>query len=558
MHHAALIFFRPQTIVHKRACSAGLIALLLCTMSPQHARAQDVPPALSRYVQDTVDRSNAGIAYAWAVESSMMIGMFAVGGWMRQMTGVVTRYIRSDVQVVRQRQNLLTDSACLRADQIVLELQMEKIRSNLKKALEAKSIFAISLLEDNLEFVNKRYEALLTGARDPAYIDTTWYKKWPFEPPKTQVWCCPIEGDNDICSQTTSGACTDEGGMSFDTLQECTTFGCRKPEEKKEEPVCPFHSDYLPPSLNGYGCDSEALMLTLDRFPKDTPFARSAFQELRALLLIQNAMEGKDKIGNLVGGIVNGQNPIDLKRKHVALSGCIMNGWCERAPDTACTGPSDCPNKTRCIDARSIGVCDNAQGRQCRADSDCAQGGKCRRLSDALQVELRGAFSLEKNQTGLLHAFRRLRENDGADRTFSESYALDNNFPVINTLARYFRNLFAIFSREQGSREAATFAVGSDPVLSSTTSFKELHNSIALLGRLASGQDGIRGFVRDYAYFLRRSCTDRPCTQRLERILKIVFKDECFRFVSGAFLGDTEEEPGWKKCMEAAQINELR
>ena len=67
-----------------------------------------------------------------------------------------------------------------------------------------------------------------------------------------------------------------------------------------------------------------------------------------------------------------------------------------------------------------------------------------------------------------------------------------------------------------------------------------------------------RSFVRDFAYFLRRSCIDRPCSQRLDRILKIVFTDECFPFVSGQFLNDTVQNPGWRRCMTAAGISELQ
>jgi hypothetical protein len=287
-------------------------------------------------------------------------------------------------------------------------------------------------------------------------------------------------------------------------------------------------------------------------------FTESAGQELRALILLETAMEDSGTLGNLAGGIAAGSDPEDLKRKHVAQYGCIMGGRCQVDINKQCSTIDDCPGKTRCVDARSIGRCDKNTDVKCLTDRDCAGGGKCQRLSDAMQIELRGPFSLEPNHEGLLEAFRLLRSKDGADRASSESLTGDNNKPIaLSGLSSYFRDLFKTFSTQQGDREALTFAVGSDPVLSTTSAFDSLHKSVADLGKLSSSRNGLRSFVRDYAYFLRRSCIDRPCSQRLDRILKIVLKDECFPFVSGEFLNATDQNPAWKRCMDAAGITEL-
>ena len=97
----------------------GLAALLLT----QAVHAQALPNAISPYVQKTIERSNEGIAYAWSVEDAMHFGPFALAGWMRKVTGVITSFATVDLTVVRARQSLLNDSACLRADEILLELQ---------------------------------------------------------------------------------------------------------------------------------------------------------------------------------------------------------------------------------------------------------------------------------------------------------------------------------------------------------------------------------------------------------------------------------------------------
>lgn len=372
------------------------------------------------------------------------------------------------------------------------------------------------------------------------------------------AWCCPAEDIGNTCAQVDAATCAMAGGEAFETLNECTAYGCEAPAQKTEAAVCPFHSDYLPPSLNGYGCDAETLFGLLTGMP-DSPFTDAAIKELEALTTLQRAMEAAGGMGNLAGGIAGGLDPNDLKRKHVSRFGCVMGGVCEANIDITCAGPDECPGKSRCIDARSVGQCDKNPDNICLDNNDCPSNGQCRRLSDAMKIELRGPFSLERNHSGLLEAFRLLRREDGANRMQSEALTPANNKELLtSTVARYLRSLFVSFNTEQGEKEAMTFAVGSDPLLSAGTTFDELHKSVAELGRLAGSKEGIRSFVKDFAYFLRRSCLDRPCNLRLDRIIKIVLRDECFPYVSGAFTSNTEENPAWKRCMDAAGITELR
>jgi hypothetical protein len=539
----------------------SLIGLLLLALMAPRAMAQNAPVPVSDYVRKTIERSDKGIAYAWAMETAMRFGAFALPGWSRQVTGIVTRFVDTNQRIIQQRKSLLDDTVCMRADEIILEMQMEKVRGEMRKALQSQSITAITMLEEVLTFLNDRYEQLQKGARDPAYEDKTWYKRWSFDPPPEQGWCCPSEQDGDMCLQAKKDDCENADGLYADSVEGCIENGCKAPQERANQPqICPFNSDYLPPAVNGFGCDAETMFTVLDSFSEDSPFTQASVKELHSLFILELALEGNKNIGDVAGGIAGGEDLSQLKRKHAMKQGCIMDGRCYVAPERICTSAEQCPDKTPCIDARAIGQCEMNRGMKCLNDGDCGGGeSKCQSLATALKVELRGPFSLEKNQKGLLETFRTLRRNDGEQRAQSEELLPRNNIQIIlSTTAQYFRLLFTNFNIEQADREAVSFAVGSDPILSSQDIFYELHSSIAQLAKLASAKNGIRGFVRDFAYFLKRSCMERPCSQRLDRILKIVLQDECFPFVSGDFQSDTEDSPRWKKCLDAAKLTELK
>ncbi|MDD4319593.1 MAG: hypothetical protein PHW10_04705 [Candidatus Peribacteraceae bacterium] len=102
--------------------------------------------------------------------------------------------------------------------------------------------------------------------------------------------------------------------------------------------------------------------------------------------------------------------------------------------------------------------------------------------------------------------------------------------------------------------------------------FAPLSETIGKLSRLVSTmeEDGeersLRAYVRDLAYFLRRSCMNRDCNASLERIIKIAGADACFPFTKGD--GDREEDMSqedWEKkiedlikeCKKEAEVEEL-
>lgn len=64
----------------------------------------------------------------------------------------------------------------------------------------------------------------------------------------------------------------------------------------------------------------------------------------------------------------------------------------------------------------------------------------------------------------------------------------------------------------------------------------------------------LRDFVRDAAYFLRRSCMNRDCNASLERVMRIVTSDACFPYTSGG----ADLPPDATQAQKDQKVQELR
>jgi hypothetical protein len=56
---------------------------------------------------------------------------------------------------------------------------------------------------------------------------------------------------------------------------------------------------------------------------------------------------------------------------------------------------------------------------------------------------------------------------------------------------------------------------------------------VTFTGQALDEERGLRAFVRNFAWYIRRSCIFRPCNERLEQILKLNFADSCFPYTGG-------------------------
>ncbi len=493
---------------------AALALTLIVTPTLASAALSDA--AVSPYVKETLLRAERGISNSRGGKA-MKFFDDVMPQWLRVVTSAVVSGVDTQSRLVEEQKSLLQNTACLRIDLFLLEQEMEKVRLELAKAIDEKSVSAIFRLQDLLLFLQTRYDLVLKGARDPALQDSSWYKKYQFD--ETATITPPA-------------------------------------------PMCAFTSDYLPPSAEGYGCDAETMQKAMGALP-DGLLKQALGKESEALVIIEAALKdyyadaaALAALQNDLGAFVSGTSSSSSSsssvrpRSHITVQGCQSSGLCEDT-QRACKEDSDCGDAD-CIVPDEVGTCSGNPQVRCSKTMSCGAGnGECVFASDILRHELRGPFSMEKDQERLLREFVALRRDDGKRRSMPEYLQQEKNL-LFRLLSSNTENNYEEFSISQGGAEALTFATGADPMLSTRDSFARLRTSVAALGKLGSDKEGLRGFVRDFASYLRRTCMDRPCNNRLESILKVVFTDVCFPYSKGDYLQDTCENPRWRQCMTEA------
>lgn len=478
-------------------------------------------PAISPYVEHVRSRAQRGRERA--LEAQRTTDFFKyVFPWASRVGSTVLQSIDSSVRLVEQRRDLLDRSACLHFDVLLLECEIERTRAALNAAFARESIGAITQLQSLYLFLEERLRHLLRGAKDAAYADVSWTQTALFDPPDA------------------------------------------KPPPA---PLCPFHSDYLASTPDGFGCDRTVLsrLASLPPVVQGLREFRAIAEETKALQkagddidFYRREMDERSRVQRAVQTLIGKiavPAPVMPKREHALAFGCReQGGLCSRGALTRCTTDADCMGGGgACV--RDVGVCSLNHHRICLEDAHCAQTkeGACVPPKQVQLLETRGPFSPKNNHVSLLWQFTLQRLREGESRMFSDLLKLPEEFPtgeekkrdasrnispLTQALKTAARGLFRKLSRIQGQAEGVVFPQASDASLTISQSLSPLRSSIAEFSRLASGREGLRRFTADYAYFLLRSCLHRPCRETLERIIRLAFTDECFPYADGQFIAD--------------------
>lgn len=498
----------------------------------------ELEPISSDYVKEVLKRADAGIASAKKSAADTEFSKTAVS-WARSISTAWAEMLDTDVQVSDQSQSLNTESACLQFDTQILHCKIAEVRDELRAQFEIGSWLGIVQLQDLLLFLNKRLEQLRIGALDGLYKDPLWDHQFNFDSP------------------------------SSDT-----------PETPRA--MCPFNTDYAPAFLNGFGCDLDAME---GRWDKYTPM-KAEYQSLEVLMdqvdiyrkTAQEFLSVQQDIDQLFGNESTLPEP-PPERKHINAFGCVGQGFCADDETKRCFEDMDCGKNVTCDIPKT--VCDTNRAQRCKTDQQCGEGGKCIQEEpiDALH-ELRGPFSLGKNQLSILSDFLGVRTAQELSRTFSSELKFAEEFEEGEEKdSRKYEDDFAPFrwgradTREQvrvlgqqiARTEASIYPEAIDSGLEVANALTSLRAAVSNLARLASQREdssdpdskpGVRDFVIRYAYFLRRTCVHRPCNLILDQAIKIALANACFPYTNGEYLGDTEDDPRWQKCKQAAGITE--
>lgn len=521
-------------------------AFAACPESP-YAQALLNQTPISQYVQDILDRTDDAIARAKAESSGNSMFEMLLVDWIGIVASALLSLVDTKVQVVEHSADLERVTACEHIDISILEAKIEQVRCELNVAQDNRSPGGVLRLKSLLSFLADRLGYLQLGATDPQIKDPGW-QGWYFFDDPFNGWCCQYADATPSCTQRDVSACIDVPGNFYSTKKGCLNDVCfqqgddfRAADSPKYAEACPFDSDYLAPNTSGYGCHPEVL----------GPYAGSIGIPADK----DGAVAEKEALTDLNAKRDDFIDNVEYIRDVTMAVNQFMN--VPDDPRLALFGNT----KTGVVPHRSAAGCD--------ADVPDFTGFKPSAWWAA--IALRSPFSFIKDELTIWYAFDRLMARYADDREYpnylkkpvefwteqdrEDAAKRENAF--LWMLRNPLRDDLKIFVGNQAALESAVYPKVVDtpqlvveamkPVRSA---MKEATKLIKPPGTAVGDGKSLRTFVRDFAYFLRRSCIDRPCKSQLDTVLKIIFQDDCFPYTKGEF---GKDEP-WQKCKDSAGL----
>lgn len=558
--------------------SLGLISLLTaetvaaqCMTSESQSLANKEP--IGEYAKQVIERADEGLSRARSTPGGSTLVDRLLNSWVATFTSAVLQLVDTDLRIVKEERDLIKNTPCLHVDLLILEAKMDEVRCEMDSAIDRGSTNAILRLQSLLAFLNTRYSYLVEGGRDPLYQDKSWHLYHVFDEP-FDVWCCP--NTNYVCEFTDADRCqTELIGDVYYSKADCLSFSyCaqnadevedatgREDEETSTEydQICPFDSHYLAPNSSGFGCQLE-LLEDYD----DIPGIEKELEGLREVLEKKDEfleeIDFLEEITRTMDDVTDQRFLTDEERQHLQQFG---------------------ETRQEEIEQRHVWDCRALKGDG--EDNERAPDDD-KPWSEWSAIAKRGPFSLAIDQISLWRQFFQLRANWEQGVKFGTGTIIGREFPdflkhpyefpteeerkealerdqqslsTAGALRSYLRDtLWIPFQLWQSRREASILPKASDFQLQVIDSMSPVRPAILNTSELIIGDPnssssstdfkGMRKFVRDYAFFVRRSCIFRPCNNSLDRVLRIIFEPKCFPYTSGDYL-----ESDWTECQSAA------
>lgn len=541
--------------------SIGICAFLLPTLvsaqCPESTVAKDLlrQAPVGHYTAAVLKRATEGIQNAKDSPSSSTafdLSNLIHFNFLSTIESAMYMLVNTDIQTVEYSRNLTEITACLHIDLAMLEAKLEEVRCEINAAYDAKSPKAIRKLIGVLNFINGSYTHLVKGALEPIQEDTTWKYYNEFDTPYLG-WCCVL---NDLqCTMLPADECS--GNTFYDSKNECVTDStCVFTEEGETEPkyetMCPFDSNYLIDNGSGYGCQEEVIRR----------FGGSAFEAVAAEA---SAIETLTATRN---AFISDIDPIkDVTFRLDAFMDNSLLSDAERAQLVHFGEVKDIKHK------RVFG-CNADIPPEARITTVGEEGVLTPGVKPSEEwgsVAVRGPFFFAKDHLSIWKKFFSLQRDWAREREFPMYLRNADEFPdekdrkdavqgnnyafgLMALPREEIRAAWLRFMEFQAKKEATILPIAQDTQLEVQRALLPLRAAMKKNIELVNTADkGLRKFARNFAYFLRRSCIYRPCNEKLDTIMKVLYSNDCFPYASGTFTVQDEYkgDPQWKKCQEA-------
>ncbi len=449
--------------------------LLPALLLPQLALAAD-PPPISRFTEQIIDRAFVGTQYVEGIAEIDNCEDFGVKDNALMLAGTyIGTFIDTDTLLTRQAESLKSMTVCQRYDLYLIERQLRSMQDRIGELANSCNVVGLKTLAQVHQFLAEGYKSVMQGGLDPIYTD--------FRLRPGYFW-----------------------------------FG---DQPSPEAEVCPFTTDYAVPAIVkqddevwSYGCDIEKLDFILDQDIPET--LRSEAEQERVKKekaesvsqvlfdqLFQFEQIFADLLRQIRGPDANVPTPPEqvFSNGHRVIQGCRENT--DEILKVSTWNREDIPV--------GVGLTPTYDG-----------------------------FSIYKNAFAILRDFTRARSTFGSERPLPEWINTQTGTFVPMFPNAGFMDGWRGATAEQDRRSAILKAANADAVQKMLDIAKPLRSAVLKFGYISSfpkpdSEEKIpffASYVRDVAYFLRRSCIYSACTPLLDNILRRTVDPSCFPYGS--------------------------
>lgn len=462
------------------------LIILAAALMPTLVSAQEAPP-ISPFVRSLLEQADFGMAFADSTNATPDCRTFDAADNALDITiSNIRESIDADTLITRQAESLSTMTVCARYDLLLLERKLRQIEDAVDSVANSCDLSKLKTLSFVHKYIAEGYQSVMQGGLDPSFTDLRLRAP--------QFWW-PDQNDID-----------------------------------ENAPACPFTTDYAPASLAqsgssvwSYGCDADMVRFVLDQ---DIPSS-----------LRSEAEQERDAKTNIFDVATRLKNQIEeFESIFRSLLREIRGGDVEPLPFNQ---PQN-PDGHQAIVGCRASVNDEPFVIQTWNRSDLPVG--------LVLTPTYDSFSIYKNAFIVMREFLRFRSTIGMDRPLPPDLkqweGVNSGATITTAFPTALLSGFLERWKQDGAereRNGAVMQAETDDALQKMMHVAEpLRGAVLKFGYVSSFPDPdtedevpfLATYVRDVAYFLRRSCVFGSCSFKLDNILRRALDPNCFPYGS--------------------------